>query len=74
MFFGLTNSPATFQALMNTIFADLVAAGQVAVYLDNILVYSPTQEQHCMITHEVLQRLQTHDTHLGKDMRQFIKS
>ena len=38
MFFGLTNSPATFQALMNAIFADLIAEGKVAVYLDNILI------------------------------------
>ena len=54
MLFGLTNSPATFQALMNMIFVDLVAAGQVAVYLDNILIYSPTLEEHHQITHEVL--------------------
>lgn len=38
MFFGLTNSPATFQALMNAIFADLIAEGKVAVYLDDILI------------------------------------
>jgi hypothetical protein len=38
MFFGLTNSLATFQALMNLIFADLIAKGVVAVYLDNILI------------------------------------
>ena len=44
MFFGLTNSPTTFQVLMNTIFADLVEAGKVAVYLDDILIYSPTQD------------------------------
>jgi hypothetical protein len=46
MFFGLTNSPATFQALMNTIFADLIAEGRVAVYLDDILVFSTDLEQH----------------------------
>lgn len=40
MYFGLTNSPATFQALMNVIFADLIAANKVAVYLDNILIWS----------------------------------
>jgi hypothetical protein len=38
MFFGLTNLPATFQALMNIIFADLIAEGKVAVYLDDILI------------------------------------
>ena len=46
MFFGLTNSSATFQALMNTIFADLVAASKVAIYLDDILVYSRTSSNH----------------------------
>ena len=40
MFFGLTNSPATFQALMNSLFADLIAEGKVAVYLDDILIDS----------------------------------
>jgi hypothetical protein len=38
MFFDLTNSPATFQSLMNSIFADLIAQGKVAVYLDDILI------------------------------------
>jgi hypothetical protein len=42
MFFGLTNSPATFQALINSIFADLIAKGVVAVYLDDILIYTKT--------------------------------
>jgi len=54
MFFGLTNSPATFQALMNSIFADLVTAGKVAVYLDDILVFSATLEEHQEIVKEVL--------------------
>ena len=34
MFFGLTNSPATFQAMMDNIFRDLIDKGHVAVYLD----------------------------------------
>jgi hypothetical protein len=38
MFFGLTNSPATFQLLMNSIFANLIAQGKVAVYFDDILI------------------------------------
>ena len=54
MLFGLTNSPATFQALMNSIFADLIAAGKVAVYLDDILIFSATLEEHRQVTHEVL--------------------
>jgi hypothetical protein len=53
MFFGLTNSPATFQALMNLIFADLIAKGVVAVYLDDILIYTKTIKEHRKITCEV---------------------
>ena len=71
MYFGLTNSPATFQSLMNTIFADLVAAGKVAVYLDDILIYSSTPEQHRQTTHEVLQRLSAHDLYLRPEKCEF---
>jgi hypothetical protein len=37
MYFGLTNSPATFQTMMNEIFHDLILQGVVIVYLDDIL-------------------------------------
>jgi hypothetical protein len=40
MGFGMTNSPATFQSLMNSVFADLIAIGVVAVYMDDILIYT----------------------------------
>lgn len=46
MYFGLTNSLATFQTLMNTIFADLITGGKVAVYMDDILIYSTDEETH----------------------------
>ena len=64
MFFGLTNFSATFQALMNTIFVDLVAAGNVAIYLDNILVYSHMPSDHRQTTYEVLSRLAAYDLYL----------
>jgi len=40
MFFGLTNSPATFQTMMNTIFHDLIDEGNVTIYIDNIAIHS----------------------------------
>ncbi|KAG5729279.1 hypothetical protein E4T56_gene8083 [Termitomyces sp. T112] len=46
MFFGLTNSLATFQTMMNNIFWDLIAKGLVCVYLDDILIYTKTLEEH----------------------------
>src|SRR6202040_3968506 len=46
MFFGLTNSPATFQNFMNHIFKDLIHQGVVSVYMDDILIHTATHSQH----------------------------
>ena len=46
MFFGLTNSPATFQAMMNNMFHELISEGKIVVYLDDILIFSQTLEEH----------------------------
>jgi hypothetical protein len=54
--FGVTNAPSVFQALMNTVFRD-VAAVFVMCYLDDILVYSRSEEEHRRHFEEVLQRL-----------------
>lgn len=42
MFFGLTNSPATFQAMMNHIFKELIDEGVMVVYLDDIMIFTET--------------------------------
>ncbi|KAG5717877.1 hypothetical protein E4T56_gene1449 [Termitomyces sp. T112] len=57
MFFELTNSPATFQTMMNDTFQDLIAEGVVCVYLNNILIYTKILEEHCQITCLVLEHL-----------------
>jgi hypothetical protein len=51
MFFGLTNSPATFQTMMNTIFADEIAKKWLTVYMDDMAIHTrkltrETEEQH----------------------------
>ena len=55
MFFGLTNSPATFQTMMNDIFQDLISEGVICVYLDNILIFTETMEEHDQETRLVLE-------------------
>lgn len=57
MFFGLTNSPATFQTMMDNIFQDLIATGKVVIYMDDILIGTETLEEHRAIVNEVLKRL-----------------
>ena len=37
MFFGLTNSPATFQAMMNKLLRDLINMGKVAAFIDDVI-------------------------------------
>jgi hypothetical protein len=71
MFFGLTNLPATFQLLMNSIFADFIAQSKVAVYLDNILIWSSIFEEHCKIVYKVLHRLQIHNLYLCPEKCEF---
>ena len=57
----MTNSPANFQALMNSVFADLIAKGDVVVYMDDILIYTPDLKEHHKVVREVLKRLEHYD-------------
>ena len=55
--FGMTNAPATFQRLMNHIFADRLDK-DVLAYLDDIIIFSETYEDHLASLHMALSRLQ----------------
>src|SRR3981189_2972187 len=57
MYFRLTNSPATFQTMMNEIFEDLITQGVVSIYLDDILIFTSTLEEHRPISRMVMERL-----------------
>ena len=54
MYFGLTNSPATFQDLMNRIFEDLITKDVTIVIMDDILICTESLEEHQQIVKEVL--------------------
>ena len=68
--FGLTNAPAAFQCLMNNIFSDLLDIC-VLVYLDDILIYSDTLEEHRHHIREVLLRLQNNKLYACGDKCSF---
>ncbi len=71
MFFRLTNSPATFQWMMNDIFKNLIASGAITVYLDDILIMSKTKEEHCRIMCEVLRILRKNKLFLKAEKCKF---
>ena len=58
MFFGLTNSPAMFQAMMNKLLRDLINTGKVAAFIDNVIIETKTEEGHNEIVVEVIRRLE----------------
>jgi len=73
MFFGMTNSPAIFQTIMNDIFQDLIAEGIMVVYLDNILIFTRTEEKHAKAIRWVLQVLQENKHFLRLEKYEFCK-
>jgi len=73
MFFGMTNSPATFQTMMNDIFRSLIAKGIVVVYLDDILIFTKTEEEHAQAVRRVLQVLKENKLFLRLEKCEFYK-
>jgi hypothetical protein len=74
MYFGLTNSPATFQTMMNEILQDLITEGIVSVYLDNILIFSNSLEEHHQITHLILDCMREHKLYLWPEKCEFERT
>jgi len=64
MFFGMTNSPAMFQVMMNEILRDMINEGKVAAFVDDVLVGTETKEGHDKIVEEVLRRLEENDLYV----------
>ena len=80
MFFGLTNSPATFQTMMNTIFQEEMAQGWLTIYMDDMAIHmgkraDKTEQQHHMwhqqLVRKVLSTLQRHNLFLKPEKCSF---
>jgi len=64
MFFGMKNSPATFQGMMNKILRDMINEGKVAAFVDIMLIGTETEEGHDELVKEVLKRLEENDLYM----------
>jgi len=64
MFFGMINSPATFQAMMNEILRDMINKGKVAAFVDDVLVGTETEKGHNEIVEEMLKKLEENDLYI----------
>jgi len=64
MFFGLTNSPATFQAMINDILRDLIDTGDVAAFMDDVLVGTKDEKKHDEIVEKVLKRMEKNNFYI----------
>ena len=61
IYFGLTNSPTTFQTMMNDLFWDMINQENTAIFIDDIIVAMDTKEGHDKLVEEVLKRLEKND-------------
>ena len=82
MFFGLTNSPATFQTTMNAILHQEVGEGWLSIYMDDMAIHMAklpheTEEQHIQrhrtYIHRVLTKLEENDLYLKPKKCEFEK-
>ena len=64
MFFGLTNSLATFQAMMNKLLRDLINTRKVAVFIDDVIVKTESEEEHNELVEEVIKRLEENNLYM----------
>ena len=64
MFFGLTNSPVTFQAMMNELLRDLINTGKVAVFINDVIVGTEMEKGHDELVAEVIRRLEENDLYV----------
>ena len=74
MFFGMCNSLATFQSMMDLIFIEEIEDGVTIVYMDDILIYVTTPELLEKYTKQILQKLWDHDLFLKVKKCKFGKT
>ena len=64
IFFGLMNSPATFQMMMNELLRDLINTEKVVAFIDDVIVKTEMEEGHDEIVAEVIRRLEENNLYV----------
>ena len=64
MFFGMTNSSATFQDMMNEILRDMINEGKVTAFINDVLIGTETKESYDEMVEKVLRRLEENDLYM----------
>jgi len=64
MFFGLTNSPAMFQAMMNELLRDLINTGKVVAFIDDVIIGTEIEEGHDELVAEIIKRMEENDLYV----------
>jgi len=67
MYFGLTNLPATFQTIMNDLYRDMINKGDVATFIDDVLVATEIEKGYDEIVEEVLKQLEENDLYVKSE-------
>ena len=64
MFFGLTNSPAMFQTMMNELLRYLINTEKVVAFIDDVIVAMEDEERHDKLVAEIVKRLEENDLYM----------
>jgi len=64
MFFGLTNSSVTFQVIINDILRNLIDIGDIAIFINNILVEIKNKKRHDKIVEKILKRIKANNLYV----------
>jgi hypothetical protein len=73
MFFSMTNSPAMFQHMMDTIFQKMIDKNEIIVYMDDILIFAESTKELDKRTRKVLDILQENNLYLKPEKCKFEK-
>ena len=64
IFFGLTNSPVTFQMMMNELLRNLINTEKIAAFIDDVIVGIENKEEHNELVAEIIKRLEENDLYI----------